>query len=221
MKPTPKSDETRARILAAAIELFRLRGFEETTMREIATEAGVATGAAYYYFASKDAIALAFYDQAIQDMGPLLEEALARSKDLQVRLRALLDVKLRYFEPNRRLLGALAAHADPQHPLSPFSAETRDIRERDMKFFERALAGTRVKIAADFEPFLPRLLWLYQMGLILFWIYDRSAAQKKTQALVEKSLVVVVRLLKLSSFPLLRPVRRMVVDLIEVTAGED
>jgi len=221
MKPTPKSDETRARILAAAIELFRLRGFEETTMREIATEAGVATGAAYYYFASKDAIALAFYDQAIQDMGPLLEEALARSKDLQVRLRALLNVKLRYFEPNRRLLGALAAHADPQHPLSPFSAETRDIRERDMKFFERALAGTRVKIAADFEPFLPRLLWLYQMGLILFWIYDRSAAQKKTQALVEKSLVVVVRLLKLSSFPLLRPVRRMVVDLIEVTAGED
>jgi len=221
MKPTPKSDETRARILAAAIELFRLRGFEETTMREIATEAGVATGAAYYYFASKDAIALAFYDQAIQDMGPLLEEALARSKDLQVRIRALLNVKLRYFEPNRRLLGALAAHADPQHPLSPFSAETRDIRERDMKFFERALAGTRVKIAADFEPFLPRLLWLYQMGLILFWIYDRSAAQKKTQALVEKSLVVVVRLLKLSSFPLLRPVRRMVVDLIEVTAGED
>ena len=41
-------------------------------MREIATGAGVATGAAYYYFDSKDAIVLAFYDQAQQEMQPLL-----------------------------------------------------------------------------------------------------------------------------------------------------
>ena len=55
-----KSEETRARILDAAMDLFRRQGFDETTMREIAAEGGVATGAAYYYFDSKDAIALAF-----------------------------------------------------------------------------------------------------------------------------------------------------------------
>src|SRR5437016_5012938 len=119
-KPRTKSDETRTRILTAAIDLFRRSGFEETTMREIATEAGVATGAAYYYFDSKDAIVLAFYDQAQSEMEPLLEEALASAKDLKQRLRALLEIKLQYFEPNRRLLGALSAHADPEHPLSPF-----------------------------------------------------------------------------------------------------
>ncbi|HEY2012121.1 MAG TPA: TetR/AcrR family transcriptional regulator, partial [Bryobacteraceae bacterium] len=183
-----KSDETRARILAAAMDLFRRRGFEETTMREIATESGVATGAAYYYFDSKDAIVSAFYDQAQQEMEPLLEQAMSASKDLKERLRSLLEVKLRYFEPNRRLLGALAAHADPGHPLSPFSPQTREMRERDIEFFRRAISGSRVQVPRDFEPHLPRVLWMYQMGVILFWIYDRSKAQRRTHRLVEKSL---------------------------------
>jgi AcrR family transcriptional regulator len=220
VKSTAKSDETRARILAAAMDLFRRQGFEETTMREIATGAGVATGAAYYYFDSKDAIVLAFYDQSLQEMEPLLEAALARAKDLKGRVGAMLEVKFQYFEPNRRLLGTLAAHADPEHRLSPFSVQTRQMRERDMKFFERALEGSRIRISGDLGRHLPRILWIYQMGLILFWIYDRSAAQKRTRALVEKSLGIVVRLIKVSEFPLLRPVRRMVVDLVETVMEE-
>ena len=69
----------------------------------------------------------------------MIEQALAPPGGLKDRLAALLNAKLKYFEPNRRLLGALAAHADPQHPLSPFSARTREIRERDIESFARAL----------------------------------------------------------------------------------
>src|SRR5579871_2949433 len=204
-----KSAETRARILEAAMDLFRRQGFEETTMREIAAEAGVATGAAYYYFDSKDAIALAFYDQAQQDLEPLLAQALAGPQTLRDRLSALLEVKLRYFAPNRRLLGALAAHADPEHPLSPFSQQTRQIRERDVESFARALAGSGIRLPRDLSPQLPRLLWMYQMGLILFWIYDRSPAQRRTAGLIARSAAIVERLVKLAAFPPMRPVRRM------------
>ena len=215
-----KSTETRARILGAAMELFRRQGFEETTMREVAAEAGVATGAAYYYFDSKDAIALAFYDQSQQELEPLIEQALAGQKRLQERLVALLEAKLQYFEPNRRLLGALAAHADPEHPLSPFSARTREIRERDAASFARVLDGSGVRVARDLEPYLPRLLWMYQMGLILFWIYDRSQAQARTRSLIRKSAPIVERLVKLAAFPLMHPVRRMVVDLMRAVTEE-
>jgi AcrR family transcriptional regulator len=215
-----KSAETRARILDAAMGLFRRQGFEETTMREIAAEAGVATGAAYYYFDSKDAIALAFYDQSQQELAPLIEQALAGAKHLEERLAALLEAKLKYFEPNRRLLAALAAHADPEHPLSPFSARTRETRERDMESFARALAGSGVRVARDLEPHLPRILWMYQMGLILFWIYDRSPAQERTRALIRKSAAIVERLVKLASLPPMRPVRRMVLDLMHTVTGE-
>ena len=37
-------------------------------MRDIASRAGVATGLAYYYFASKDAIVLAFYQRAKDEL---------------------------------------------------------------------------------------------------------------------------------------------------------
>jgi AcrR family transcriptional regulator len=216
IKGKTKSDATRGKILDAALQLFRDQGFEATTMREIAESAGVATGAAYYYFDSKDAIVLAFYDQAQQEMAVRMEDVLAGGKDLTERLRGILWVKLEYFEPSRRFLGALSVHTDPGHPLSPFSAQTREIRENDIRFFERALDGSRVRVPDDLRAYLPRLLWMYQMGMILFWINDRSAGQKKTQALIGKSLEVVVRLIKLASLPLTKPLRRMVIDLVDV-----
>src|SRR3977135_1254380 len=58
---TAKAEETRSRILDAALTLFRRHGFEKATMRDIATEAGVATGAAYYYYRTKEDLVMAFY----------------------------------------------------------------------------------------------------------------------------------------------------------------
>ena len=220
MNAKVKSEATRTKILDAALQLFHEQGYEATTMREIAQKAGVATGAAYYYFDSKDAIVLAYYDQAQKDMEPRLEEALAASRDLTERLRALLGVKLDYFQPSRGFLNALAAHTDPRHPLSPFSTQTLEIRENDMRFFARALEGSRVRVPDDLQAYLPRLLWMFQMGVILFWIYDSSAGQKKTRALMEKSLDVVVRLIKLAGLPLTRPLRKIVIELVDtVTEG--
>ena len=189
-------------------------------MREIAAEAGVATGAAYYYFDSKDAIVLAFYDQSQHELAPLIDRALASRKRLSEQLSALLEAKLKYFDPNRRLLGALAAHSDPDHPLSPFSARTRDIRERDVALFALVLKASGIRVARDLQPHLPRLLWLYQMGLILFWIYDRSPAQERTRTLIRKSAAVVESLIKLASFPPLRALRRMVVHLVQTVTEE-
>src|SRR5216110_956491 len=56
-------EKTKAVIFEKALELFRMRGFEVTTMRDIARSAKVATGAAYYYFPSKESIVAAYYDQ--------------------------------------------------------------------------------------------------------------------------------------------------------------
>ncbi|OKI24386.1 hypothetical protein A6A07_05860 [Streptomyces sp. CB03911] len=51
---TGKSEQTRALILETAMRLFKERGYDKTTMRAIAAEAGVSVGNAYYYFASKE-----------------------------------------------------------------------------------------------------------------------------------------------------------------------
>jgi AcrR family transcriptional regulator len=214
-KGPAKSDLTRARILDAAISLFRRQGFEAATMREIASEAGVATGAAYYYFESKNAIVLAFYDRSRLEMAPLLEEALGGSRDLRRRLTALIEVKLQYFLPHRDVLTALAGRTDPADPLSPFSEQTREIREADVQVFARGLEDGRTKVSRDLVAHLPRLLWLYQMGIILFWLYDRSPDQQRTHKLLDSSVGLIVALIKGSSMPLMAPFRRRVVEIVE------
>ncbi|MSV33028.1 MAG: hypothetical protein EXQ57_10970 [Bryobacterales bacterium] len=75
--------------------------------------------------------------------------------------------------------------ADPSNPLSPFAPESRAVREQDLAQFTRALAETDISIPADRVAHMPKLLWLYQMGLILFWIYDRSEGQARTMRLLE------------------------------------
>jgi AcrR family transcriptional regulator len=211
-----KGEATRAQILSAAVDLFGEQGFAATTMREIAASAGVATGAAYYYFPSKDAIVLAFYEQAQSDLAPQLELALAKSKDLKQRLRDALECKLAYFAPSRRFLATLAASTDPANPVSPFSPQTTDIRDKDILFFEQTLAGSKTRIPSDLKTYVPRLLWMYQMGVILFWIHDSSEGQQRTHKLLEKSLGVVVRLIQFSNLPLTQPLRKTVRELVDV-----
>ncbi len=216
-----KSEETRARILKAALAVFRERGFERATMREIAEAAEVATGAAYYYFDSKDALVMAFYDQAQAEMRADIEAKMTRAKTLESRLKTIIGEKLEYFAPNRKLLGALTAHTDPEHPLSPFSVETRRIREEDLAFFEAAVRDSGVKLPKEVAPYLPRLLWMYQMGLILFWVYDRSKDQRRTEALFGQTLKMLVWTLKIAQVPLLRPLHKMAGELLRVVYEDD
>jgi AcrR family transcriptional regulator len=219
---TKKAEATCARILDAALDLFRRQGFEQTTMRGIAAEAGVSLGSAYYYFESKEDLVMAFYDRAIEAMTPRMEAALAGADSFEGRIAAIMNVKFEYFRPNRSFLGALFRHAaDPQNRLSPFSDATRQIRERDQVYFARAIEAKSggVRVPEDLAPNLPRMLWLYQMGLILYWIYDRSPDQWRTQQLLEKSLALMVSGLKVARFALLKPLRLKIVELIVLAEG--
>ena len=64
---------------------------------------------------------------------------------------------------------------------------------------------------------MAKILWFYQMGLLLFWIYDRSPEQTRVaRAAREASLQIVVALLKLSNLPLLKPARKSVLDIIAI-----
>src|ERR1700735_915445 len=164
---TPKAEETGLRILETALDLFRQEGFESATIRDIARKAGVATGAAYYYYPSKDAIVMDFYQRACAEMQPKIEAALSKARGLEDRLREMMRVQLIHCEPNRGVLRVLLKNgADPKHPLSPFSPETREIRDVDIAWFGRILVDCGIKIPRDLEPELPGVLWFFQMGVI-------------------------------------------------------
>ena len=110
----------------------------------------------------------------------------------------------------------MAHAADPASPLSPFAEPSREIREYEFAQFDRALAETQTSVPRDLAPHMPKILWFYQMGLLLFWIYDRSRDQRRSRELLDKSLKIVVLLLKLSNVPLLKPARKSVLNIIAI-----
>jgi AcrR family transcriptional regulator len=217
IRPAPKSEETRQRILRAALKLFQERGFDAATMRDIAEEAGMATGAAYYYFPSKDAIVMEFYRDSSAEMQPKLEAALQQADSLDQRLYALTRVKWDHFAPHRGILRTLLRNgADPAYPLSPFSSETREIRSVDIEWFRRSLANCGVRIPNDLAAHLPDLLWFFQMGAIYFWVIDESLKQVNSERLLAIATKSITALIRISVLPLMRPVRKAVLEAFKI-----
>ena len=219
-KVTAKAKETQALILDTALELFRTDGFEKTTMRDVAAKADLATGAAYYYYPSKDAIVMAFYERSHREMQLQIQQAFDSTSGLESRLRETIRVKLDYFTPNRGVLRALLrTGADPKHPLSPFSAETREIREDDLKWFRQIVTDCDLRLPKDLAPHLPEVLWMFQMGVIYFWVTDDSEGQSRTWRLLELGAKTVTALLRFSALPLTKPLRKVAIEVVELVKG--
>ena len=215
-----KSEETRARIHETALALFLERGYEGTTMRAIAEEAGVALGNAYYYFASKEHLIQAFYGRTHAEHLAACAPILAGGGSFGDRLRAAMHAKLDTIEPYHRLSGVLfRTAADPDSPLNPFSAESAPVREQATALFRDIVDGSTTSIPDDLRAELPRLLWIYHMGVVLYWIHDRSAGRARSRRLVDGSVNLIARLVALGGNPLLKPLRRSVLRLIEESKG--
>lgn len=210
-----KGLQTRAVILEAALGLFRERGYEETTMRAIAERAGVALGNAYYYFRSKEHMIQAFYSRTHEErLAPSLE-LLDREPDLKKRLLGIMYIMVETIEPYHKFAGVLfRTAADPESPLNPFSEESEPTRRESIALFAQVLEGSDAKIHKDLKGELPYLLWLYHMGVTLFWIHDSSAGRARTYKLIDRTVDILVKLIGLASSPLMRPVRKAALSLV-------
>jgi AcrR family transcriptional regulator len=218
---TPKAEETRNRILDAALRLFRERGFDETTMRDVAAGAGVATGAAYYYYRSKEELVLAFYLRTEEESAETFAKIIASTKDLKKRVRGIIDAKFEQFAAHRTLLTTLLkTGVDPRNPLSPFSTETKAVRDDHIAWFSRALDGADLKVPRDLAPHLPKLLWLYEMGLIYYWIIDDSPKQRRTRRLLDATVDLVIQLLRAASLPFMGPLRSRALKVLRAVEEE-
>lgn len=217
-----KSEETRSLIVATALRLFAENGYDRTTMRAIAAEAGVSVGNAYYYFASKDQLIQGFYDEIAKAHLTSARQAIEGERDFSARLKIVLLTWLDVAEPYHRFGTQFFVNAaDPDSPLSPFSEESSPARDASVGLMRDVIADSDVKLDPDLRDDLPDLLWLYQMGVVLFWVHDRSAGQKRSRILVERTVPLIARLVGLSRLRVLRPVSREIVSLIRDLSKRD
>lgn len=76
------------------------------------------------------------------------------------------------------------------------------------------LTGSKTRVPDDLHAELPNLLWLYHMGIILFWLHDRSPQRARTYRLIEHTVELIARVIGLATVPLLRPIRTRVLRLL-------
>ncbi|WP_245156060.1 TetR family transcriptional regulator [Nocardioides sp. 503] len=211
---SPKAEQTRASIAEAAMRLFRRDGYDKTTMRAIAREAGVSVGNAYYYFASKEHLIQAFYDSIQAEHAAAASTLLAGQRSFAARLHAVLETWLQVAAPDHEFAGQFFRNAaEPTSPLSPFSPESARAREASIAVMAQVVDGSDLKLAPALRRELPELLWMVQMGVVLFWVYDDSAGQARSHALVDKVVPMLDRLARLSRLPV---VRGLVDDLLDL-----
>src|SRR5262245_44602566 len=212
---TTKGEQTRAVILETALELFRERGYEETTMRAIAERADVSLGNAYYYFRSKEHLIQAFYSRLQDSHLAASAHILDNEQDLKTRLLGVTRAMIHTTEPYHRFAGVLfRTAADPESPLNPFGAESEPARRQSMALFTRVVEGSNARVPADLKQELPYLLWLYHMGVTLFWIHDSSPGTRRTYRLIDRTVDIVVKLISMASHPLMRPLRKAALALV-------
>ena len=213
-KTRHKSSETRNRLLTTALSLFRRNGLDATTMRDVAREAGIALGAAYYYFDSKEAIVQGYYEEVQKEHKRRVEEVFEKENlDLQARLRVAFHTKLEIVSDDRKILGALFRYTgEPGHPLSVFGPGTQANRQQSMEVFQLALAGEN--FPQELSAVVPLALWALHMASLLYFIYDDSPNQERTHKLVDSVITLLVRLFGVVSLPIFSPFRESIVSLL-------
>ncbi len=188
-----EKNATRRRIVEAAVELFRTRGFEATTTRDIAREAGIAVGTLFNYFETKEAVVASLAAQALTGARTA---ASARGNDrtsdkvnqpsLEEGLFALIAAELRQLKPLRKFITPLLESA-----LSPLAAAARQdgtVESLRVDHLEAVAAIARRHGIAEISPVSLQVYWSLYTGVLAFWSTDKSPKQEETLALLDQSL---------------------------------
>jgi AcrR family transcriptional regulator len=208
---TVQGAAARDRLYAIAIRLIAERGYEATTLREIAKEADVSVGLLYRYFPSKQAVVIALYDQLSTEYAR--RAATIGAGRWRDRFLFALNTSLEVLAPHQQALRALTPVlvGDPEEGI--FAAGTAFSRLRVQRVFEEAVAGASDAPKPPLADALGRLLYLVHLAVLLWWLLDKSANQRATAALVTLTRQLLPSLALTLRAP---PVRRFVIAIDEL-----
>lgn len=180
--PTAQGLEARRRLYDTAIRLISERGYEATTLRDVAVAAGVSVGLLYRYFPSKRSVVLALYDELSAEYA--LQAGQMRPGRWRDRFLFALSTSLRVLAPDRRALSALVPvlFGDQQEGL--FAPSTAFSRIRVQQVFHDAVTSASDAPKPELAGALGRLLYLVHLAVLLWWLLDKSPGQRATTGLV-------------------------------------
>ncbi len=180
---------TRHRILEVAEELFRTRGFEATTTRDIAQSAEIATGTLFNYFATKEAIVTELAAESLNRARSEFDKRISDPESLEEALFALVAEELRQLRPFRKYIVPMLETA-----FCPLAAAERNAPGEELRrqHLETVAGLARRHGLEDLSAVALQLYWTLYTGVLAFWATDKSPKQEDTLALLDESLAMFV-----------------------------
>lgn len=180
-----ESSERRSVLLEKAARLFGRRGFDKTSMRDLAAEFGVLPGSLYHHFGSKEELFLEVYTTGVDRMIAAVEHAVDGLEDPWQRLEAVCVAHLQQLLGEENVMaGVLANWATTDDALRGALVRQRDRYER---FLDRLIDD--VQLAPGTEPRYFRLALLGAVNWALTWYRPG----RETPASVARKLVAIFR----------------------------
>ncbi len=172
-KWTRKGELTRQHILTCALLLFGTKGYEETTMRDIAAEAGYSPGLAYRYFSSKEELVLGLYQNLCAELEHFSHDLAPGT--LAERFQMTVSRQLELMTPHRAALSALFGQAlNPRSKTGVFSENTASIRRQGRSTYLDIILAAKDAPKLSLCEDLATLLYGVHLAMVLFWLIDES-----------------------------------------------
>jgi AcrR family transcriptional regulator len=188
---------TRERILDVAQRQFREKGFDETKIRDIATEVGMATGTLFNYFASKEEVAVTLAEAAIHGAAEEFAKKRRKKASLSEDLFLHVATQLRHL---RRLRKFFQPVIDTALAVAAISGGRKDRPQMLSQHLEAVAEILRChEIDPEMWSMTAPIYWALYVGVLNFWAHDKSPKQEDTLAMLDQSINMFVNWLDSSA----------------------
>ena len=133
---TPRGDDRQAQLLGIACRLFSERGFNGTSLRDIAAEAKVTKAALYYHFPNKESLFAKIVLESLEALFNQVKEACDEVDTPEAKVRAFMITTAENYQHNREAWIA-SSNAFRTHGDSPSKAKAVALRDQ----YEKLLRG--------------------------------------------------------------------------------
>jgi len=190
-------EQTRVRLLEAAVDVITERGFDKASMREIAKRAEVADATIYNYFATKEKLMYGYVAYVQQQvMNELMAIDDFHEYSLRDQLHQMTETKLTLWLPAREFLQEVFAQTFAAPATgNELLAESKAIAKRMfVDLLDSAIEAGEIP-EQPYQDLLPTLHWDYETAILAYWLKDTSDKFSNTTQLVDKSNEIVSQLL--------------------------
>lgn len=194
MRISKKAKEAnRRKILDVASTLFVRKGFEDTTIRDIASDVNMAVGTLFNYFPNKEALAMSMVNDALMlGVADFLDRCNGE-ESLSEELFLFITSGLQRLRPMHSYIGPVLERSLSPFPRKNICPEGALTRKKHLEIVGNLFAEKGFSILP--EAVSEHIYWSLYLGILAFWAKDDSQGQEATLAMIDYSLQLFTQML--------------------------